>query len=212
MRFRCRARKIFKLPSAGGQSSACIRSSDGRMRSITRFPKRLRAAIGARGPCSKLKSHLSTQGSGAGKRSRVYDKPETMPRHDVVKNQRTGRTYVSASWRDGKMAPPFVTLGADDARSREGQYAMLYAKNNWVACVTIHRSPRGGHVDNLRCSLLSVGSDTPNYRASSGVASRAERSDGQGLHGQKCQTFIKFKGRIAQSAKTQKPRVGWPKM
>ena len=156
------------------------------MRSITRFPKLLRAAIGARGPCSKLKPHLPTEGSRAGKRSRVYDKPETMPRHDVVKNQRTGRTYVSASWRDGKMAPSFVTLGADDARSREGQDAMLYAKNNWVACVTIHRSPRGGHIDNLRCSPLSVGSDTPNYRAASGVASRAERSDGQGLHGQKC--------------------------
>ena len=41
-------------------------------------------------------------------------------RSDRLKKMRTGRTYMSASWRDGHIAPGLVVIGSEEAMTAKG--------------------------------------------------------------------------------------------
>ena len=146
-RHRIRHRRLFKDGKLAGQKAPCSRRSkfSGRLIKAGKFLTAIRTQALLQG---------RELGFGRRKRRRSDDAPEQAPRHDVVKRQRSGRTYVSASWRDGVMAPSFVTLGAEDAYSKEGQEAMKQINTKYAGYTRVVPSGRKTHMFNAELTRL----------------------------------------------------------
>lgn len=82
---------------------------------------------------------------GSNKKRRADDHPDANARVQLVKRQRLGHTYVSASWRDGVMGPGFVALSQTEAYSPEGLEAMRFADEKYAGRIKVVPSGRSTH-------------------------------------------------------------------